>query len=206
VVTIRTPEKFSGVLFYIFAFMDIFTVLILAIGLSMDSFAVSISCGLAEQKVSFQHAVKIALAFATFQGVLPVLGWFMGTGIKSYVEGVDHWIAFILLAYLGGKMIYEGITMPADKKESDIYSFRHIMILSIATSIDALVVGFSYALAETEKIFGGAVIIGGVTFFFSMLGIRIGKDVGGRFGSKVEILGGLILIGIGTKILLEHLQ
>lgn len=185
--------------------MDLITVLILAIGLSMDSFAVSISCGLAEQKVSFTHAVKIALAFATFQGILPVIGWFMGTGIKSYVEGVDHWIAFILLAYLGGKMIYEGITMPADKKESDIYSFRHIMTLSLATSIDALVVGFSYALAETEKIFGGAVIIGAVTFIFSMLGIRIGKDVGGKFGSKVEILGGAILIGLGVKIVLEHL-
>lgn len=184
--------------------MDLFTVFVLAIGLSMDSFAVSISCGLAEQNVSFGHAVKISFAFAFFQGFLPIVGWFMGTGIKSYVERVDHWIAFMLLAYLGGKMIYEGLTMPADKKESDIYSFRHIMTLSIATSIDALVVGFSYALAESEKIFGGAVIIGGVTFFFSMLGIRIGKDVGGRFGSKVEILGGLILFSIGLKILLEH--
>jgi len=185
--------------------MDLITVLVLAIGLSMDSFAVSISCGLAEQKVSFTHAVKIAFNFAFFQGMLPVVGWFLGTGVKSYVEGIDHWIAFALLAYLGGKMIYEGITMSANKKESDIYSFRHIMTLSIATSIDALVVGFSYALAETEKIFGGALIIGGVTFFFSMLGIRIGKDVGGKFGSKVEILGGLILIGLGIKILIQHL-
>jgi len=185
--------------------MDLITVLILAIGLSMDSFAVSISCGLAEQKVSFAHAVKIALAFAAFQGILPVLGWFMGTGIKSYVESFDHWIAFVLLAYLGGKMIYEGATMPAYKKESNIYSFRHIAILSLATSIDALVVGFSYALAETEKIFGGALIIGAVTFFFSMLGIRIGKDVGGKLGPKVELLGGIILLGIGVKILFEHL-
>lgn len=185
--------------------MDLVTVLILATGLSMDSFAVSISCGLAEQKVSFSHAVKIAFAFAFFQGILPIVGWFMGAGIKSYVEDIDHWIAFILLAYLGGKMIYEGVMMPTDKKESDIYSFRHIMTLSIATSIDALVVGFSYALAETSKIFGGAAIIGGVTFFFSMLGIRIGKDVGGKLGSKVEILGGLILIGLGFKILIEHL-
>jgi manganese efflux pump family protein len=185
--------------------MDLLTVFILAIGLSMDSFAVSISCGLAEQKVSFTHAMKIALNFAFFQGMLPIVGWFMGTSVKSYVENIDHWIAFALLAYLGGKMIYEGITRTVGKKESDIYSFRHIMTLSIATSIDALVVGFSYALAETEKIFGGAVIIGGVTFFFSMLGIRIGKDVGGKFGSKVEILGGIILIGIGLKILIEHL-
>lgn len=185
--------------------MDLLTVVILAIGLSMDSFAVSISCGLAEQKVSFTHAMKIALNFAFFQGMLPIVGWFMGTSVKSYVEKIDHWIAFALLAYLGGKMIYEGITRTVGKKESDIYSFRHIMTLSIATSIDALVVVFSYALAETEKIFGGAVIIGGVTFFFSMLGIRIGKDVGGKFGSKVEILGGIILIGIGLKILIEHL-
>jgi putative Mn2+ efflux pump MntP len=185
--------------------MDIFTVLVLAIGLSMDSFAVSVSCGLAEQNVSFTHAMKIAFSFAFFQGMLPIVGWLMGTSIKIYVENIDHWIAFFLLAYLGGKMIYEGLTMPADKKESDIYSFRHIMTLSIATSIDALVVGFSYALAATEKIFGGALVIGGVTFFFSMLGIRIGKDVGGRFGSKVEILGGLILIGLGFKILIEHI-
>jgi putative Mn2+ efflux pump MntP len=185
--------------------MDLITVLVLAIGLSMDSFAVSISCGLAEQKVSFTHAVKIALAFACFQGILPIIGWFLGTGVKSYVEGVDHWIAFALLAYLGGKMIYEGATMPADKKESDIYSFRHIMTLSLATSIDALVVGFSYALAETEKIFGGALIIGAVTFFFSMLGIRIGKDVGGKFGPKVEFLGGIILFLLGLKILIEHI-
>jgi manganese efflux pump family protein len=185
--------------------MDLLTVFILAIGLSMDSFAVSISCGLAEQKVSFSHAVKIAFNFAFFQGTLPIVGWWMGTSIKTYVETVDHWIAFVLLVYLGGKMIYEGLTIPTNKKESDIYSFRHIMTLSIATSIDALVVGFSYALAESEKIFGGAIIIGGITFFFSMLGIRIGKDVGGKFGSKVEILGGVILIGIGLKILIEHL-
>jgi putative Mn2+ efflux pump MntP len=184
--------------------MDIFTVLVLAIGLSMDTFAVSISCGLAEQDVSFGHAMKIAFSFAFFQGMLPVIGWWMGTGVKTYVENIDHWIAFGLLAYLGGKMIYEGFVDKIEK-ESDIYSFRHIMTLSLATSIDALVVGFSYALAETEKIFGGAVVIGGVTFFFSMLGIRIGKDVGGKFGKKVEILGGLILIAIGIKILIEHI-
>jgi putative Mn2+ efflux pump MntP len=148
--------------------------------------------------------MKIAFSFAFFQGMLPVIGWWMGTGVKTYVENIDHWIAFGLLAYLGGKMIYEGFVDKIEK-ESDIYSFRHIMTLSLATSIDALVVGFSYALAETEKIFGGAVVIGGVTFFFSMLGIRIGKDVGGKFGKKVEILGGLILIAIGIKILIEHI-
>lgn len=185
--------------------MDLITVFVLAIGLSMDSFAVAISCGLAEQKVTFGHAVKISFAFAFFQGVLPLLGWFMGTELKVFVEGIDHWIAFSLLTYLGGKMIYESFREGMEDKISDIYSFRHIMTLSIATSIDALVVGFSYAMAETGKIFGGALVIGSVTFFFSMLGIRIGKDVGNNLGPKVEFLGGLILFGIGLKILIEHI-
>lgn len=185
--------------------MDLLTVFVLAVGLSMDSFAVSISCGLAEQKVSFLHAMKISFAFAFFQGALPLLGWLMGTEVKVFVESIDHWIAFFLLAYLGGKMIYESLRRDSDDKVSDIYSFRHIMTLSIATSIDALVVGFSYAMAESGKIFSGVLIIGAVTFFFAMLGIRIGKDVGDKLGPKVELLGGIILIGIGLKILIEHL-
>ncbi len=184
--------------------MDLFTVFILAIGLSMDSFAVAISCGLAEQKVTFGHAVKISFAFALFQGILPLIGWIMGTELKVFVESIDHWIAFTLLAYLGGKMIWESLRSDRSEKISNIYSFRHIMTLSIATSIDALVVGFSYAMAESGKIFGGALIIGMVTFFFSMLGIRIGKDVGDKLGPKVELMGGIILLGIGLKILLEH--
>ena len=184
--------------------MDILTVLILAVGLSMDSFAVSIGCGLAEQKISFRHAAGISFSLAFFQGILPVAGWFMGTEIKEFVEGVDHWIAFLLLLFLGGKMIVESFKSGDDSEGPDIYSWKHIITLSIATSIDALVVGFSYALASSRNIFGGALIIGAVTFFFAMLGIRIGKDVGFSFGSKVELLGGIILIGIGLKILIQH--
>ena len=185
--------------------MDILTVIILAIGLSMDSFAVSIGCGLAEQKISFRHAARISFSFAFFQGLLPVMGWFMGTGIKEYVEGFDHWIAFILLLFLGGKMIAESFKQDNEGGMTDIYSWKHIITLSIATSIDALVVGFSYALASTSNIFGGALIIGAVTFFFAMLGIKIGKDVGSSHGPKVELFGGIILIGIGIKILIQHL-
>ncbi len=184
--------------------MDILTVLILAIGLSMDSFAVSIGCGLTEQKISFRHATKISFSLAFFQGIFPVAGWYMGTEVKGYVEGFDHWIAFLLLLFLGGKMVFESFKKEDDGKMTDIYSWKHIITLSIATSIDALVVGFSYALASSRNIFGGAVIIGAVTFFFAMLGIRIGKDVGCSFGPKVELLGGIILIGIGLKILLQH--
>ena len=129
----------------------------------------------------------------------------MGTEIKEYVEGVDHWIAFFLLLFLGGKMIVESFKKDENGELSDIYSWKHIITLSIATSIDALVVGFSYALASTCNIFGGALIIGAVTFFFAMLGIRIGKDVGCSLGPKVELLGGIILIGIGLKILIQHM-
>ena len=185
--------------------MDILTVFILAIGLSMDSFAVSIGCGLAEQEITFHHAAKISFALAFFQGVLPVVGWYMGTEIRGYVESVDHWIAFLLLLFLGGKMIAESFKSDDGNKMTDIYSWKHILTLSIATSIDALVVGFSYALASTRNIFGGALIIGAVTFFFAMLGIRIGKDVGSSLGPKVELIGGIILIGIGIKILIQHL-
>jgi len=184
--------------------MDILTVLILAIGLSMDSFAVSIGCGLNEQKISFHHAAKISFSLAFFQGIFPVAGWYMGTEIKGFVEGIDHWIAFLLLLFLGGKMIFESFKKGDGSNMTDIYSWKHIITLSIATSIDALVVGFSYALASSRNIFGGALIIGAVTFFFAMLGIRIGKDVGCSFGPKVELVGGVILIGIGLKILLQH--
>lgn len=184
--------------------MDLLTVIILAIGLSMDSFAVSVGCGLAEQKISFRHAAKISFSLAFFQGILPIVGWYMGTGIKGYVEDIDHWIAFFLLAFLGGKMIRDSFKTVDEDDLSDIYSWKHIITLSIATSIDALVVGFSYALASTRNIFGGAIIIGAVTFFFAMLGIRIGKDVGCSFGPKVELLGGIILIAIGLKIVLQH--
>jgi len=185
--------------------LDLLTVIILAIGLSMDSFAVSICCGLEEQKISFQHAMKISFSFAFFQGLLPVMGWYLGTGIKVYIEKVDHWIAFVLLAFLGGKMIFESLKKEGDDKMSDVYSWKHILTLSIATSIDALVIGFTYAMVSTRNIFGGAAIIGAVTFFFAMLGIRIGKDVAGNFSQRVELLGGIILIGIGLKILIEHL-
>ncbi len=186
--------------------MDFVTVFILAVGLSMDSFAVSVGCGLAEQKISFRHAAKIAFSLALFQGILPVFGWFMGTEIRIYVEEIDHWIAFFLLLFLGSKMIFESLKKGDQEELSDIYSWKHIITLSIATSIDALVVGFSYALSSTRNIFGGALIIGAVTFFFAMLGIRIGKDVGDSFGAKVELLGGIILIGIGLKILFQHMM
>ena len=185
--------------------MDLLTVFVLAIGLSMDSFAVSVGCGLAEQKISFNHAVKISLSFGFFQGLFPVFGWFMGSEIRDYFQNFDHWIAFFLLLFLGSKMIFQRHHKLGTEKLM-IYSWKHILTLAIATSIDALVVGFSFAMASSTNIFGGALIIGAVTFFFAMLGIRIGKDAGQSFGPKIEALGGVILIGIGLRILIQHLS
>jgi len=185
--------------------LDILTIITLAIGLSMDSFAVSIIYGLEEQKISFKHAVKISFSLAFVQGFLPIVGWYLGTGLKVYIEGIDHWIAFSLLVFLGAKMIFESFRKDEDEKLSNIYSWKHILTLSIATSIDALVIGFTYALVSSSRIFFGAFIIGAVTFFFAMLGIRIGKDVAGNFSQKVELTGGIILTLIGIKILVEHL-
>lgn len=185
--------------------MDILTIITLAIGLSMDSFAVSIICGLEEQKISFRHAVKISFSLAFFQGLLPVIGWIVGTGLKVYIESIDHWIAFGLLAFLGGKMILESFRDDGIEKLSNIYSWKHILTLSVATSIDALVIGFTYALVSSDRILIGAIIIGAVTFFFGMLGIRIGKDASVSFSQKAELIGGIILSLIGLKILIEHL-
>ncbi len=185
--------------------MDLLTVLILALGLSMDSFAVSVGCGLSEQKISFFNAVRISFFLAFFQGLLPILGWIMGSEIKDYVHTIDHWIAFSLLLFLGSKMALRSFHSRNSNPNEVIYSWNHILTLSLATSIDALVVGFSYALASAGNILIGAVIIALVTFVLAMLGIRIGKDLGRTIGPKIELLGGVILIGIGIRILLQHL-
>lgn len=184
--------------------MDILLIIVLAIGLSADSFAVSLSCGIAEKKIERHRANKIAASLALFQGGLPLVGWFIGTNVKGYIESFDHWIAFSLLAWLGAKMIIEGIK-GEDKERVNIYSWRYILTLSIATSIDALVVGFSYALSTSDSLVVGAIIIGVVTFLFSRLGLSIGQRIGLKWGRISEIIGGVILIGLGVKILISHI-
>jgi len=180
-----------------------FTLLVIAIGLSMDSFAVSISNGLAIPRITFQRAVPIAFSLAFFQALMPLLGWLSGVGLESYIKEFDHWIAFILLGIIGGKMVYEGLfesnsISPVKLKK------RTIVMQSIATSIDAFVVGISFAFLSIS-IVKPVVLIGFVTFIFSMLGLLLGKIVGQKIGKPAEIFGGLVLIGIGTKILIEHI-
>jgi putative Mn2+ efflux pump MntP len=182
--------------------MDIMTILI-ALGLAMDSFSVSITRGLTNTPTRMSlEALKVAFFFGLFQGIMPVLGWLAGVSIITFISGFDHWIVFGLLTFIGLRMIYEATTTESKKMVSSS-SFSVLIILSIATSIDALAVGLSLSFLEAS-IFTPAITIGIITFALSFLGVYLGKRFGSFF-EKIGILGGVILIGIGIKILIEHM-
>ncbi len=184
--------------------MELITIFFIAIGLSLDSFAVSITNGLILPKIKFFDAVKISLSLAFFQGIFPLIGWIIGSKISYYFRDIDHWIAFVILAALGTKMITESLKESDLPKDYNPLKLKVMVSISIATSIDALIVGLGLGLFETN-IFYTCFIIGFITFFFGMLGTLIGKKTGDRFGQKMETIGGIILILIGLKILIEHL-
>ncbi|WP_372776636.1 manganese efflux pump MntP family protein [Mangrovibacterium sp.] len=181
------------------------TIIILAMGLSVDSFAVSVTSGLSLPKIRFFDAVKLAFLLALFQAMMPVLGWILENSIKQWIEPVDHWIAFGILSLIGGKMILENLKEKEEKQFLDPMIFRVAVVLAFATSIDAMAVGFSMALIM-DKITPAVIIIGSITFIASMLGILIGKKTGPKVSKYTEIIGGIVLITIGAKILFEHLQ
>lgn len=184
--------------------MEIITIVFLAIGLSFDSFAVSVCSGLNLPHIRFFQATKIAIFLAVFQSFMPLLGWLVGNSMKSVIEPVDHWIAFGLLSLIGGKMIIESFVNSENREIKNPLHIRVILTLSLATSIDALAVGFSFATL-LNKIVIAVVVIGSVTFIASMLGILLGKKTGPKINRYAEITGGLILIFIGLKILIEHI-
>ena len=185
--------------------MTLVTIIFIALGLAMYAFAVSITAGATYKKGGFGHAFRIAFAFGGFQAIMPVVGWFGGLTLKDLIGNYDHWIAFILLALIGSKMIYESFKIKQAQKTTDVLSAAAILVLAVATSIDALAVGvtFSFLLAGSVAI--AVIIIGLVTFVLSYAGFFIGKSFGHFFETGIEALGGLILIGIGVKILLEHI-
>ncbi|MBE0636957.1 MAG: manganese efflux pump [Bacteroidales bacterium] len=180
-----------------------FEMLLIAVGLSVDTFAVSISTGLTIERIKFRQGIRIAQVLAFFQALLPFLGWLAGMQVTRYISFYDHWIAFGLLASLGTKMMVESFKQGEEKKYNPLV-FSFLLAMAIATSIDALVVGVSLAFIETN-IYMAIMIIGFVTFLASMIGMLVGKNVNGKFGRKVEFIGGLILFGIGLKILIDHL-
>ena len=186
------------------SFSDLLSLVLIAIGLSMDALAVSITSGITINCLKIRHAFRIAFLFGLFQALMPVLGWLAGIGLKQYVESYDHWIAFGLLAFIGGKMIYEAIWIKEVEKKCDPLNLMVLLSLAVATSIDALAVGISFAFLKVY-IITPALIIGAITFAICFGGVYLGNRLGDRLGSKMEVLGGLILIGIGFKILLQHL-
>jgi len=172
------------------------------VGLAMDAVAVSISCGIALKKPRIGQALRISGSFGIFQAIMPVLGWLAGLSFRKLIERYDHWTAFCLLAFIGCRMIYESVHLA--EKKLDPSKPGVLFVLSVATSIDALAVGLSFALLKTG-ITGPVLIIGAVTFVLSFVAVLSGRRIGLLFEKKVEIAGGLILIGIGAKILLDHL-
>lgn len=183
--------------------MGIFEVIFISISLAMDAFAVSICKGLSMNKLDWKKAFIIALYFGAFQALMPVIGYFLGATFSDFVTSIDHWIAFILLAIIGGNMIKESFDNEEEKRNDNV-DFKTMIVLAIATSIDALAIGVTFAFLKTSIILP-VVCIGVITFLMSLLGVKIGNKFGDKFQNKAELLGGIILILIGLKILLEHL-
>lgn len=177
--------------------------ILIAIGLSMDSLAVSVVNGLTELKLTKIKLLKLAAPMAISQGLLAVIGWYLGLYIANYIHRFDHWIAFVLLAIIGGKMIYDGLSNDEPTPKQEI-GFIKVFLQSIATSIDAMVVGLTLALLAYPILFP-AIIIGFTTLVFSLLGLLAGKIIGRHLSHSFGIIGGIILILIGVKILVEHL-
>lgn len=185
-------------------FIELF---LIGVGLSMDAFAVSICKGLAMEKVNKKQAFMIGLYFGGFQALMPLIGWLLGIRFQKYITSFDHWIAFVLLAFIGGKMVAEAVHDDGmdEIPEKDLpLNHREMLILAVATSIDALAVGITFAFLAIP-IIEALVIIGCTTFFLSIFGVVVGNFFGNRYKKKAEIAGGIILILIGLKILLEHL-
>lgn len=184
--------------------MDLITIILLAIGLSMDAFAVSVTNGIIIKKVTLTHSLKIALCFGFFQALMPLLGWYFASYFSAYIIGFDHWIAFILLTLIGGKMVHEAFEEEDIDKKTDPTQIGKLLLLGIATSIDALAVGVNFAFIQTD-LFLTIAIIGLTTFSISFVGVYFGKTFGAFFKKEAEIFGGVVLFLIGLRILIEHL-
>jgi len=207
--------------------MNLLSVFLIAVGLAMDAFAVSVSTGMTVTDYRWTHCMRMSSLFGIFQCFMPIIGFFAASRFSSYIENFDHWIAFVLLSFIGGKMLWEAFAEkeekplmqstaePCDEESvactpepaftaSEILTARRLIVLAVATSIDALAVGVSFAFLGTD-IWWPSVLIGIVAFVFSFMGGMLGKKIGPVLGKTAEIAGGIILIGIGVKIILDHM-
>lgn len=182
--------------------MGIFELLFLAVGLAMDAFAVSVCKGLSAKKYRLRHSLTAGAYFGGFQALMPLLGWLLGSQFESVIKSIDHWIAFGLLGLIGANMVREAFGKAEEVNAS--FSPKAMLPLAVATSIDALAVGVTFAFLDVN-IWLAVALIGGVTFAISAAGVKVGNVFGARFQSKAELAGGIILILLGVKILIEHL-
>lgn len=185
--------------------MGIVELLLLAVGLSMDAFAVSVCKGLSTQKLRWSHYLCIGLWFGGFQALMPTIGFFLGSTFEAYITRFDHWVAFVLLGLIGGNMLKEGLSREEPDETDASFSFRAMLVLAVATSIDALAVGITFALLPEVKLGMAVGLIGMTTFLLSAIGLKVGNVFGLKYKRRAEIIGGVILILLGLKILLEHL-
>ncbi|MFA5807150.1 MAG: manganese efflux pump MntP family protein [bacterium] len=188
--------------------MDTLTLLGIAVGLAMDAFAVAIATGIVLGTVSGRQTFRLAFHFGLFQFLMPVIGYLAGMTVERYIKGYDHWLAFVLLGYIGGKMVYEGGWGDGEEGNGgkDPTRGMSLVVLSMATSIDALAVGISLGVLHSEGIVYPGVVIGIVACTFTAAGLHLGKRLGAVFGKRMEVVGGLVLVAIGVKILLDHLR
>jgi len=184
--------------------MSLPAIILIAVGLSMDAFAVAVACGLAARNFRIGYAFRIACFFGGFQALMPLLGWAAGFSLRLIIASFDHWVAFVLLCAIGGKMIYESFRKEKQCSSSRVVSLGGLLVLSLATSVDALAVGISFAFLDTT-ILTPSLIIGSVTFALSFAGVWLGHKFGHIFENKLEMAGGMILIGIAVKILYSHM-
>ena len=185
--------------------MSIVELFVIAVGLSMDAFAVAVCKGLSVTKLQKKHMFITGLWFGGFQGLMPLIGYLLGSTFEKYITPVDHWVAFVLLGLIGINMLKEGLSKEEENCEDASFSVKTMFVMAVATSIDALAVGITFALLPDVNITAAVLFIGVITFTLSCVGIRIGNVFGAKFKSKAEISGGIILVLMGTKILLEHL-
>lgn len=183
--------------------MGLFEIVSIAIGLSMDAFAVAICKGLATKRFTFGRMVSVGLWFGIFQALMPAVGFLLGTSFEKYIKSIDHWVAFVLLGIIGFNMIRE--SRSCEDECCDDMSFKTMLLLAVATSIDALAVGISFAFLGLESIVSPVALIGVITLVLSAVGFAIGNRFGTKYKSRAELFGGVVLILMGLKILLEHL-
>ena len=183
--------------------MALFELFLIAVGLSMDAFAVAVCKGLSMKRIDKKYTLLIALFFGGFQALMPLLGYFLGSQFSVYIEKIDHWVVFFLLALIGGNMIKESREAAEEETYRGI-NYKELLLLAVATSIDALAVGITFAFLRVE-IVPAVLLIGCTTFVLSLFGVVVGNLFGARYKSRAELTGGIILILIGIKILLEHL-